>query len=175
MSIYEKAKKVAKDAHQSIGHVRKYSGKPYYHHPLAVAELVSLVTDNENVLAAAALHDVLEDVTPFNKKYNKDFIEKEFGSEVLNLVIELTNQYEKSAYPDLNRKSRKFLESQRISKISEKAKIIKRADLHHNSQEMPSDSKFCKLWLEEKKEIEKSIGSWSDFLKQCVEIQSSFD
>ncbi len=26
-----------------------------------------------------------------------------------------------------------------------------------------------------RKEIEKSIGSWSDFLKQCVEIQSSFD
>ena len=59
----------------------------------------------------------------------------------------------------------------RISKISEKAKIVKRADLHHNSQEMPSDNKFCKLWIEEKKEIEKLIGSWSDFLKQCVDIE----
>lgn len=163
MNIYKKARKIAKEAHESIGQVRKYTGTPYYHHPLAVADLVSLVTDDENVLAAAALHDVIEDVTPLNKKYDEDFIEKEFGSKVLNLVLELTNEYEKEKYPNLNRKDRKFLECSRIGRISENAKIIKRADLHHNSQELPNSS-LAEIWLEEKREIEKLIGSWSDYL-----------
>lgn len=174
MSLYEKAKKVAKEAHESIGQTRKYTGSPYYLHPLAVANLVSLVTDNETVLAAAALHDVLEDVKPLNKKYDEDFIEKEFGSEVLNLVLELTNKYEKSAYPNLNRKERKNLERARLMTVSENAKLIKKADLHHNSKEL-DDSKFSKIWLEEKQELESVIGSWSDCVRENAVLANDFD
>jgi len=160
MNLYEKARAAAELAHESIGKKRKYSGKPYYFHPLAVAGLVSRHTEDEEILAAACLHDVLEDVKPLNPEFDESFIEKEFGSEVLSLVLELTNEYEKSKYPSLNRKERKRLEHDRLSKVSDGAKLIKRADLHHNSTEMPSDDGFTKLWLKEKKELEEKIGSW---------------
>ncbi len=104
MNLYEKARAAAELAHESIGQKRKYSGKPYYFHPLAVAGLVSRHTEDEEILAAACLHDVLEDVKPLNPEFDESFIEKEFGSEVLSLVLELTNEYEKSKYPSLNRK-----------------------------------------------------------------------
>ena len=162
MNLYKKAIVVSREAHESIGQKRKYSGEPYYFHPLAVAELVSQVTEDEEILAAACLHDVLEDVTPLNPRYDAAFIEKEFGSEVLGLVLELTNEYEKIKYPSLNRKERKRLEHERLSKVSDGAKLIKRADLHHNSTEMPSDDGFTKKWLDEKKDLEEKIGSWWD-------------
>jgi (p)ppGpp synthase/HD superfamily hydrolase len=161
LNFYEKAKAVAKLAHESIGQKRKYSGKPYYHHPLAVAELVSKHTDDERILAAACLHDVLEDVKPLNPEFDESFIEREFDSEVLSLVLELTNEYEKSKYPSLNRKERKRLEHERLSKVSDGAKLIKRADLYHNSTEMPSDDGFTKLWLKEKNDLEEKIGSYA--------------
>lgn len=158
--MINKAKIASKEAHESIKQRRKYVDKPYYTHPHAVAELVSQVTDDEHVIAAAYLHDVIEDVAPHNPNYNEDWIEKEFGPKVLNLVIELTNKYTKENYSNLNRTSRKYLEAMRIANISEDAKTIKKADLYHNSTELDHTLKFSKVWLDEKKEIEKLIGEW---------------
>ena len=41
--------------------VRKYTGDPYITHPVAVAKIVATVTDDEAMIAAALLHDTLED------------------------------------------------------------------------------------------------------------------
>jgi hypothetical protein len=49
----------------------------------------------------------------------------------------------------------------RIANISEGAKIIKKADLYHNSTELDHTLEFSKVWLKEKKEIEKLIGEWN--------------
>lgn len=154
-----KARELSIQAHESIKQRRKYSDKPYYTHVIAVAEMVASVTDDVDVISAAYLHDVLEDVTPVNSFYNQDWIEREFGVRVLNLVLELTNIYTKKDYPALNRRERKHLEALRISKMSDEAKLIKRADLHHNSTEL-DDSSFSRLWLEEKSFIDSLIGAW---------------
>lgn len=159
-NLYQKAKEFSKNAHESIGQKRKVSGKEYYLHPWAVAELVYTKTQDEETLAAACLHDVIEDVTPKNPEYSIELIKKEFGEKVLSLVIELTDIYTKSNYPHLNRKERKRLESIRLSQISENAKLIKRADLHHNSLELGNDEFFVKTWMAEKESIEKIIGKW---------------
>ena len=50
---------IAARAHE--GQVRKYTGEPYLTHPFAVAGLVRSVTDDEDMVAAAILHDVVED------------------------------------------------------------------------------------------------------------------
>lgn len=156
-----KARDLSIQAHESIKQRRKYSDKPYYTHVIAVAEMVASVTDDVDVISAAYLHDVLEDVTPVNSYYNKDWIKREFGVRVLNLVLELTNIYTKEKHPSLNRRERKHLEALRISNMSDEAKLIKRADLHHNSTELDNSS-FSKIWLEEKSFIESLIGSWDD-------------
>lgn len=159
MTLFEKARIFAIAAHSSIGQVRKFNGEPYHNHVLRVAELVSSKTDDQEVLAAACLHDVLEDVEPHNPEFSREKILEEFGLGVLELVLELTDVYTKENFPNLNRKSRKELESQRLSRIGERAKLIKRADLHDNNLSIMGTS-FEKTWLEEKKVLDELLGTW---------------
>ena len=56
-----KAQEFATMEHKRINHVRKYSALPYQTHLRAVAKLVSTVTDDEEMIAAAWLHDTVED------------------------------------------------------------------------------------------------------------------
>jgi len=74
---------VAEEAH--AGQTRD-SGDPYILHPLQVAEIVYELRMNEDTIAAALLHDVLEDSTQFNA----EFIRDKFGEEVLQLVEGVT-------------------------------------------------------------------------------------
>ena len=78
MNLIEKAKQFAHEAHDSIGQKRKYSGEPYWVHTDAVAEKVAAIGGTEVMVAAAHLHDVLEDVTPLDKtgRFNYDTIVK---------------------------------------------------------------------------------------------------
>ena len=59
-----RAKVYAREAHQRIDQRRKYSNLPYHVHLEAVAKLVATVTDDEEMIAAAWLHDVVEYVAP---------------------------------------------------------------------------------------------------------------
>lgn len=161
--LQEKAAVACTLAHESIGQVRKYGGRRYYTHPLTVATLVHTVPgSDEAMMAAACLHDIVEDVFPKNPAYGPDWIADEFGSDVLSLVMELTNEFTKDRYPDLNRNARKARESERIATISDRAKVIKRADLYHNSTEIAPDARFWEQWLKEKRELDALIGRWED-------------
>ncbi|NLT15729.1 MAG: HD domain-containing protein [Clostridiales bacterium] len=63
------------------GMLRKGTSTPYILHPLEAAAIVSSITDDDEVIAAAVLHDVLEDTSA-----TADQIQAEFGTRVLNLV-----------------------------------------------------------------------------------------
>ena len=49
----------ATNAHE--GQLRKYTDVPYIIHPISVAFIVASVNDDPDVIAAALLHDILED------------------------------------------------------------------------------------------------------------------
>ena len=66
------------DAHEGQ---QRLSGEPYIYHPLAVARILAEMRMDSNSIIAALLHDVIED-TPTAK----DYIAKEFGEEVAELV-----------------------------------------------------------------------------------------
>jgi hypothetical protein len=51
----------ATEAHERIDQRRKYTNQPYQEHLKAVAELVAEVTDDAEMIAAAWLHDTVED------------------------------------------------------------------------------------------------------------------
>ena len=51
----------AKAAHEAVGQMRKYTGEPYIVHPVEVADIVQTVAHTEVMLAAALLHDTVED------------------------------------------------------------------------------------------------------------------
>jgi hypothetical protein len=143
----------AKDAHG--GQLRKYTNDPYILHPLAVARMVKDAGGDENMVNAALLHDVLEDTNVTHSEL-RAFLFRRFvavdASDILNLVVELTDVFTKEDFPYLNRNARKTLEASRLSNVSDRAKQIKRMDIEHNSESiMEHDPKFAKVFLEEKK------------------------
>ena len=132
--------------------LRKYTDDPYIIHPVAVANMVN----------AALLHDVLEDTSVTHAEL-RAFLFQNFvavdASDILNLVVELTDVFTKEDFPDLNRKARKTLEANRLGNVSDRAKQIKLMDIEHNSKSiMEHDPKFAKVFLEEKEVL-------LDFLK----------
>lgn len=78
----EKALKLAQDAHKE--QFRK-SGEPYVIHPILVASIVANITEDESMVIAALLHDVVEDTdTPIEQ------ISTDFGKDIAHLVEGLT-------------------------------------------------------------------------------------
>lgn len=140
--LIAQAKIFATREHQRINHVRKYSNKPYQTHLEAVAKLVATVTDDEEIIAAAWLHDTVED-TPATL----GDIEAAFGVSVAELVEELTDISKPS---DGNRAARKEIDRQHLAQASVRAKTIKLADLIHNCTDIVQhDKKFAVIFLSE--------------------------
>lgn len=122
--LIDRAAAFAKTAHESIDQRRKYTNEPYIVHPQAVASTVASVTDDEAMIAAAWLHDVVED-TPITI----DMIRDEFRDDVANLVDDLTDVALKT---DGNRKARLAIDREHTANASVRAKTIKLADLIDN-------------------------------------------
>ena len=78
-TVLDKAIGFAARAH--AGQVRKGTSTPYILHPLEAAAICATVTDDLEVLAAAVLHDVVEDTG-----ISIDQVEEEFEARVANLV-----------------------------------------------------------------------------------------
>ena len=81
-SVVERAFEVAERAHK--GQLRK-SGDPYITHPVAVAEILLDFGLDANSIAAALLHDTVEDTS-----YSQESLRKDFGPEVASLVDGVT-------------------------------------------------------------------------------------
>ncbi|HEY9178565.1 MAG TPA: HD domain-containing protein [Flavipsychrobacter sp.] len=132
---------------------RKYTPDQYIVHPVRVMELCSQYTDNTAVLAAALLHDVLEDTRVTGdelKEFLLQKMDKDVALETLGLVVELTDVYIKKDFPRMNRRSRKEKESGRIVQASPDAQTIKYADIIDNSKEIAQhDPDFAKVFLSE--------------------------
>lgn len=133
-------------AHCAVGQKRKYTGEDYFHHPLEVAHLVRTLAGDwtEEMIAAALLHDVVEDT-----QVTLDQIAREFGTVVASYVEQLTDV---SRPEDGNRAQRKALDREHTAKASPKAKTIKLADLISNSRSiMARDPEFAVVYLAEKR------------------------
>lgn len=138
------ARNFAEKAHE--GQTRKYTNEPYISHPVSVAMLVNDVESDSNMIAAALLHDVVEDTS-----LTIHDISKEFGNDIACLVDELTDI---SKPADGNRKARKEIDRMHTSKASDRAKTIKLADLIDNSKSIVEhDPKFAKVYIAEKKAL----------------------
>jgi len=143
-NIVERARVFATAAHAAVGQTRKYTGEPYVVHPIEVSELVASVGGTEAMVAAALLHDVLEDT-----EVTVDVLEELFGSEVADLVLWLTDI---SKPEDGNRSTRKALDRQHSAAAPAAAQTIKVADLISNTRTIVEfDPGFARTYLEEKR------------------------
>lgn len=142
-SLEQRAREFAARHHGSIDHRRKYTGDPYITHPAAVVEIVRKVPHTEAMLAAAWLHDTVED-TPVTLAE----IEQKFGAEVAALVEHLTDI---STLADGNREKRKAIDRAHTAMGSPEAKTIKLADLIDNTHSIVAhDLVFARVYLAEK-------------------------
>lgn len=146
MTLEQKALAFATAAHAAVGQIRKYTGEPYIVHPIEVAEIVRTVPHTEEMIAAALLHDVVEDT-----KITIDVIKEQFGDTVAFYVDRLTDTPKVEGGP--NRKARKALDRARLAASPAEVQTIKLADFISNTFSIVEhDPNFAKVYLEEKRQ-----------------------
>ena len=136
------AKMFATAAHAAVGQKRKYSGDDYIVHPQRVAAIVEKHGGTDEMIAAAWLHDTVEDtdVTPI-------LITKMFGVEVASIVEGLTDI---SLPSDGNRAKRKSIDRMHSARASTESQFVKCADIIDNSWDIAeNDLSFAKVYKSE--------------------------
>ncbi|MCK9557057.1 MAG: HD domain-containing protein [Candidatus Cloacimonetes bacterium] len=156
---------MARIAHD--GQFRKYSHQPYIVHPEAVFKIVSSVTDDPAILAAAWLHDTVEDTS-----VTIEMIEAGFGKEIASIVLDVTNITKKS---DGDRLYRKELEKKHLTKASPKAKTVKLADMLDNVPSIiENDPKFARIYVAEKKAVLDVLAGGDERLYAAAKLMIDF-
>jgi hypothetical protein len=140
--LVKQARDFATQMHRRIDHRRKYNNQPYDTHLKAVAELVASVTDDAETIAAAWLHDVVEDTA-----VTLEEVREQFGDGVAALVDDLTDVSRPS---DGNRAVRKAIDRDHSARASPRAKTVKLADLLDNCRDIRrGDPGFARVFLAE--------------------------
>jgi guanosine-3',5'-bis(diphosphate) 3'-pyrophosphohydrolase len=122
--LIERAYAAAEKAHAGQ---KRQSGEPYITHPLAVAQILADLGIGSKTLAAALLHDTVEDTD-----YTLDMVRRDFGDEVAMLVDGVTKldrlKYGDSAQAETVRKM--------VVAMSKDIRVlvIKLADRLHNAR-----------------------------------------
>jgi (p)ppGpp synthase/HD superfamily hydrolase len=169
-SIEHSAALFAQKAHESIGQIRKYSQQPYFEHPARVAAMVKNREYNSQMVAAAYLHDVVEDV-PFeaiwdvycigkgkprdsvavlgaDDRSNKLCLIRDFFGEYVALLVEQLSDV--SVPSDGNRATRKQIDREHLAKACPEAKTIKLADLIDNAKDIATYApEFARIFFDE--------------------------
>lgn len=125
LSLYNRAVLFAVEAHRGQKRIEVDGETDYVVHPLRVAEHLSRLAgcDETEILAAAVLHDTIEDS---GTRY--DELAAKFGERVARIVCELTND---SRLPKHERHEDMI---RRLAAASPEAKLIKLADRYDNLQ-----------------------------------------
>lgn len=164
MSLILKAAALATTAHG--GQKRKYSGRPFVEHPMRVAGRVSILDDvTEEEVAAAWLHDVIEDCDPIYIEIIQQFPER-----VNELVLELTNPSKK--HPNIDRKSRKALDRAHFVHVNRWTKIIKLVDRIDNIRDMDgAEAGFRFLYIQESMLLANVLFDYTDPLNKRLYLE----
>ena len=136
------SKMFATAAHAAIGQKRKYSGDDYIVHPQRVAAIVEKHGGTDEMIAAAWLHDTVEDTD-----VTLELITKTFGYEIASIVEGLTDV---SLPSDGNRAKRKSIDRMHSASASTEAQFVKCADIIDNSWDIAeNDLSFAKVYKSE--------------------------
>jgi (p)ppGpp synthase/HD superfamily hydrolase len=140
----QKALNVASVQHE--GQKRKAGGLPYITHPFSVAIILSSFTDDEDILCAGLLHDVLEDTIG----YSYDDMKRDFGVRVADCVKNVSEDKDPRVKSDEkeNWQERKEKYLIQLGNADEVAIFVSVADKIHNLSSMIEAYKLEgeKLW-----------------------------
>jgi len=164
--LLDRVKEFADKAHGN--QMRRYTPERYIVHPVRVMKTCKEYTSDITILAAALLHDVLED-TPVTKEELQAFLSglmsKEDTIRTVQLVVELSDVYTTENYPFWNRKKRKALEAKRLEQTDASAQTIKYADIIDNAPEVTEkEPDFAKKFIPEYNALLKKINKGNPVL-----------
>ncbi len=134
---------IAYAAARHSGAYRKGTRIPYITHPMEAAAIVATLTDDEDVIAAAVLHDVLEDT---DASYQE--VEKLFGSRVAALVADESENKREDLPPEATWMIRKQETIEHLEHASHEAKLIALGDKLANIRAIRRDYRVMgdELW-----------------------------
>jgi len=158
MNLIEKATRIAVMAHQN--QTRKGDNLPYIIHPFMVAMKLLKYGFSEETVAAALVHDVLED-TDFPEKE----LEKQLGNKILKIVKSVTND-ETLVWEE---KKKKYIETVRKGSIESKAVAV--ADKIHNLESLLAayEQQGPKIWQKFNRGKEQKVWFEKEMLKMLKE------
>ena len=116
------------------GTERRGKGYPYIVHPLEAVEIVATMTKDQELLAAAALHDTVEDT-----HVTVDQIRAEFGDRVAALVAAESDEMPAGVSEEDSWHSRKQAAIDRLSKAGRDAKMVALGDKLSNMRAIARD------------------------------------
>ena len=125
------------------GTERRGKGFPYIVHPMEAMEIVATLTSDQELLAAAALHDTVEDTD-----VTVEQIRAEFGDRIASLVASESDTFEQGVSEEDSWHARKQAAIDRLSSASQDAKIVALGDKLSNMRAIARDYAMQgdKLW-----------------------------
>ena len=115
---------------------RRGKGFPYIIHPMEAMEIVATITPDPELLAAAALHDTVEDTD-----VTVEQIRREFGDRIADLVHAESDQFPEGVSEEDSWHDRKQAAIDRLAAASRDAKIVAMGDKLSNMRAIWRDYK----------------------------------
>ena len=163
-SFLDKAIIFATNAHKNTE--RRGKGFPYIVHPLEALSIAASITNDQEILAAAVLHDVVEDT-----EYTAEDIEREFGKRVAELVCLESDNMDIGYHENITWKERKIQGLKRIKYSSRDEQIVALGDKLSNMRAIHDDwlKMGDRIW-EKFHENDPSIHAWRYYqLSNCFD------
>ena len=131
-ALFDRAVLFAVKAH--AGTERRGKGFPYIIHPMEAAEIVATMTSDQELLAAAVLHDVVEDTD-----VTVEELRAEFGDRIADLVASESDAFEDGVSEEDSWHSRKRAAIDRLARASHDSKIVALGDKLSNMRAIARD------------------------------------
>ena len=120
--------------HAHAGTERRGKGYPYIVHPLEAVSIVATMTADQELLAAAALHDTVEDT-----EVTVDQLRTEFSERIASLVADESDEMPEGKTEEASWHQRKQAAIDRLAKASHDAKMVALGDKLSNMRAIARD------------------------------------
>lgn len=131
-SLLDRAIIFAVNAHSNTE--RRGKGFPYIVHPLEAVSIVATITPDQSLLAAAALHDTVEDT-----EINLEDIRREFGDRIAGMVEAESDVFAEGISEEASWHDRKKAAIDRLAAAPHDAKIVAMGDKLSNMRAIARD------------------------------------
>lgn len=140
-SLLDKALHFAIDAHANIE--RRGKGFPYIVHPMEAVSIVASITSDQELLAAAALHDVIEDTS-----ITVEQLRTEFGDRIADIVAAESDNMNEGITKESSWHDRKKAALKRLQASPYEVKVVAMGDKLSNMRAIARDYEVLgdELW-----------------------------